>query len=81
MYITAKHIFKYIVTEGVLERAFKEAHEQYHEHCGLEDKKYRLIITGHSLGGGVASVLSILLKPFYPDLFCYAFSPPGCIFR
>ena len=38
-------------------------------------------MTGHSLGAGVASVLAVLLKPAYPHLHCYAYSPPGCIFR
>jgi len=41
---------------------------------------YQLVITGHSLGAGVASILSLLLRPKFPDLVCYAFSPPGCIF-
>ncbi|CAH1794988.1 unnamed protein product [Owenia fusiformis] len=38
---------------------------------------YKLVITGHSLGAGAAAILSILLKPQYPDLMCYAYSPPG----
>lgn len=42
---------------------------------------YRLVIVGHSLGGGVASILAILLEEYFPDLICYAYSPPGCIFR
>ena len=42
---------------------------------------YQLVVTGHSLGAGVASVLALLLKPIYPDLICYSYSPPGCIFR
>ena len=41
-------------------------------------KDYGLRITGHSLGAGVASVLSIFLRPKYPNLRCLAFSPPGC---
>ena len=42
---------------------------------------YRLVLSGHSLGAGVVSILSLLLLRDYPDLKCYAFSPPGCIFR
>ena len=42
---------------------------------------YRLVITGHSLGAGVASLLAVLLKPQYPHLICYAFSPPGGLMR
>lgn len=42
---------------------------------------YNLVITGHSLGAGTASILAFLLRPQYPDLWCYAFSPPGCLFN
>jgi sn1-specific diacylglycerol lipase len=32
---------------------------------------------GHSLGAGAAAVLAMLLREKYPNLFCYAYSPPG----
>lgn len=32
---------------------------------------------GHSLGGGVAAVLALLLKPAYPSVRALAISPPG----
>ena len=38
---------------------------------------YHLVITGHSLGAGAAVLLSMLLKPRYPKVRCFAFSPPG----
>lgn len=38
---------------------------------------FGLVIVGHSLGAGTASILGILLKEEYPDLECYCFSPPG----
>jgi hypothetical protein len=38
------------------------------------------VVVGHSLGGGCASVLSLMLRPSFPSLKCYAFEPPGCIF-
>jgi hypothetical protein len=38
-----------------------------------------LVICGHSLGAGVATLLSLMLLPFYPDLHCFAFAPPGAI--
>lgn len=44
-------------------------------------ESYRLILVGHSLGAGTAAILAILLRPYYPDLFCYAFSPPGATLR
>ena len=42
---------------------------------------YKLVITGHSLGAGVASILALFLQPVYGNLVCYAYSPPGCTFR
>jgi singapore isolate B (sub-type 7) whole genome shotgun sequence assembly, scaffold_4 len=35
-----------------------------------------LIITGHSLGGGIAALLSLCLQSQYPN-HCYAYDPPG----
>ncbi|KAL3796024.1 hypothetical protein HJC23_013081 [Cyclotella cryptica] len=41
---------------------------------------YNLVVVGHSLGGGCATVLSLMLRPNFPNLKCFAFEPPGCIF-
>jgi sn1-specific diacylglycerol lipase len=71
MYTTASLILKKIKNLNLLGREFAKP----------EFRHYRLVVTGHSLGAGVASVLSVILKRDYPDLVCYAFSPPGCIFR
>ncbi|XP_030838432.1 sn1-specific diacylglycerol lipase beta [Strongylocentrotus purpuratus] len=38
---------------------------------------YKLVISGHSLGAGVAAILSILLREQYPEIKAYAFAPPG----
>lgn len=40
---------------------------------------YKLIILGHSLGAGCASLLSMLLREEYPNLHCYSYSPPCCL--
>lgn len=42
-------------------------------------ENYRLVIVGHSLGAGTASLLSVLLKPAYPDLMCFAYSNPSVL--
>lgn len=42
---------------------------------------YGLVIVGHSLGAGTAAILSFLLRPQYPTLRCYAYSPPGGLLR
>ncbi|KAG2776587.1 hypothetical protein PC129_g12033 [Phytophthora cactorum] len=39
---------------------------------------YGLVLTGHSLGAGTACLLSVMLRAKYPQLRCFAFSPPGC---
>ena len=43
-------------------------------------KDYKLVVCGHSLGGGCAQVMSLMLRPSFPTLRCFAFEPPGCIF-
>lgn len=43
-------------------------------------KEHNLVVVGHSLGGGCAQVLSLLLRSSFPGLKCYAYEPPGCIF-
>lgn len=61
----AGYIYKRLVNDGILNQAFSIAPE------------YKLVITGHSLGAGAASLLAILLRNSFPALQCYAFSPPG----
>ncbi|XP_056152875.1 diacylglycerol lipase-beta [Lampris incognitus] len=61
----ASYIYKKLVNDGILNQAFSIAPE------------YKLVITGHSLGGGTASLLAILLRNSFPTLQCYSFSPPG----
>ena len=39
------------------------------------------VCTGHSLGGGTAAILAILLREEYQDITAYAFSPPGGLLR
>jgi hypothetical protein len=41
---------------------------------------YKVVVVGNSLGGGVAAILSLLLRSAYPSLECIAYSPPGCVF-
>eukprot|EP00116_Pleurobrachia_bachei_P003945 sb/3464207/ len=71
--ISASAVAIFRETKGILERLLEE-------HNG-----YRLVITGHSLGGGTASLLTLYLAhhradlPEYLgkcDLRCFAFAPP-----
>uniref|UniRef100_A0A7S2AWA4 sn-1-specific diacylglycerol lipase n=1 Tax=Octactis speculum TaxID=3111310 RepID=A0A7S2AWA4_9STRA len=40
---------------------------------------YQLVITGHSLGGGVACLLAILLEREFPTLLCYGIAAPSTV--
>jgi len=40
---------------------------------------FEIVVTGHSLGAAVASIVSVVLKEKYPSLKCFAFNPPGGI--
>lgn len=35
------------------------------------------MVTGHSLGGGVAALLALRLRRLIPNTRCWAFAPPG----
>ena len=54
------------------------------EACSCSDAQsssppWKLVVVGHSLGAGVATLVSLRLLQYYPDLFCIAFSPPGAL--
>ncbi|KAJ8958539.1 hypothetical protein NQ318_002334 [Aromia moschata] len=40
-------------------------------------KDFDIVIVGHSLGAGTASILGILLRQRHPTLLSYCYSPPG----
>ncbi|XP_072168397.1 diacylglycerol lipase-beta-like [Diadema setosum] len=61
----SKYILNKLKELNLLEEAF-ERHPDY-----------KLVVSGHSLGAGVAAILSILLREQYPDIKTYAFAPPG----
>ncbi|KAJ3417339.1 hypothetical protein HDV05_004804 [Chytridiales sp. JEL 0842] len=69
MLMTAGNIRDEIL--GVLEELVKNPEGQYYG--------YKLIVCGHSLGAGVASLLTHLLRLQSLPAYCYAYSPPGCI--
>ena len=49
------------------------------ESCNVQG--YRVVTVGHSLGAGVSALVALLLRPRYPNIFCYAYSPPGALMR
>ncbi|XP_068964623.1 diacylglycerol lipase-alpha [Petaurus breviceps papuanus] len=70
MVLSAEYIKKKLEQEMVLSQAFGRD-------LGRGTKHYGLIVVGHSLGAGTAAILSFLLRPQYPTLKCFAYSPPG----
>lgn len=46
-----------------------------------QTETFDLVVVGHSLGAGTASILGILLKEDFPSLECFCFSPPGGLLR
>ncbi|XP_047693689.1 diacylglycerol lipase-beta isoform X2 [Prionailurus viverrinus] len=60
----ARYVYQRLINDGILSQAFSIAPE------------YRLVVVGHSLGAGAAALLAILLRSSYPQVRCYAFSPP-----
>ena len=61
-------------TEKILQRSF-----MFDPARGTEN--YDIVLVGHSLGAGTASILAILLKQEYKNLTCFGYSPPGGLLR
>jgi hypothetical protein len=76
MHQTAMNIAEELLQLKILSKSFEEFPD------------YTLTIVGHSLGAGVASVLALLFKTdgrlkgyASRGMKCFAYSPPGCVFR
>lgn len=65
MAIGAEYIVKRLKETGIIDKALARY------------PNYSLVLTGHSLGAGVACLLALKLRPRYPDLKVYAFATPG----
>ena len=40
-------------------------------------KDFSLVVCGHSLGAGCASLLAFMVRPAFPSVRCFAYEPPG----
>lgn len=65
IYLGANYIAKTLKEVGVLDKALATYPD------------YGLIVTGHSLGAGVACLLALKIRYKYPEVKVYAFSTPG----
>ena len=61
----ALYIYNKLVNENILDKAFTRC------------EGYRIVVTGHSLGAGIASILGFFLRMRYPETFVFAYGPPG----
>lgn len=61
----AKYVYDELMEKHILDKAFSHFSD------------YGLVITGHSLGAGTAVILSFMLRDKFPEVKCYAYSPPG----
>ena len=70
----AVYIKNKLLEENLIERAL--AHNP-----AKNTADFGLVLVGHSLGAGTAAILALLLKPDYPSLKCFSYSPPGGLLR
>ena len=68
----AMYVKTTLLEERILERAFNCRPD-------LGSHHYNLVLCGHSLGAGAAGILGVLMRPLYPTLRAYLYSPPGGI--
>ncbi|KAJ3209281.1 hypothetical protein HDU67_006288 [Dinochytrium kinnereticum] len=68
---TAKNVVEDIEKEDILRSVLTDPSSEYF--------KCPLVVTGHSLGAGVAALVTSLLRSNYPSACCYAYEPPGCL--
>ncbi|XP_045466398.1 diacylglycerol lipase-alpha isoform X2 [Harmonia axyridis] len=66
----AQYIYNHLENERLIEAALQHNLER-------GTNTFQLIIVGHSLGAGTASILGILLRQQYENLECYCYAPPG----
>ncbi|XP_056633606.1 diacylglycerol lipase-alpha isoform X2 [Diorhabda sublineata] len=66
----AQYILEILDEEQLVERAWAHNPER-------GTREFELVIVGHSLGAGTASILGILLRQRQPTLQCFCYSPPG----
>lgn len=71
MFASAEWVAEDLKRLGILETLLQGTNCRY--------PNYRLYISGHSLGAGVAAILALMLHSAFPTLRCLCFEPPGCV--
>jgi len=78
----ARYVFLRLHGLPVSDAEKKQDRHERVNHLNLalaEFQDYSIVVTGHSLGAGTASILSFILREKYKDrvVKCFAYSPPG----
>jgi len=78
----ARYVYKRLHGLDTGRKGQKESRNSKEDKLGLalaEYEGYSLVVTGHSLGAGTATILAFLLRAKYSGtrVRCYAYSPPG----
>ena len=61
----ALNIYRELLAKHVINQAFSQ--------CPDAD----IVVTGHSLGAGTATILGFILRARYPNTYVYSYGPPG----
>ena len=64
------------VHRGMMEGAKALKEKVFRQLLDLSQEGFQVILVGHSLGAGTASLLVVLLTEDIPNLTCYAIAPP-----
>ncbi|CAB1111040.1 unnamed protein product [Ectocarpus sp. CCAP 1310/34] len=67
-----------VACSGIARAAEWLHREVVHQLIKLYRENYKIVILGHSLGGGVAALLGVLLKDAIPDVRVVGFATPAC---
>jgi len=78
----ARYVYKRLHGMDTGRNGQRESREAKLDKLGMalaEYAGYSIVVTGHSLGAGTATILAFLLRAKYQDtrVRCYAYSPPG----
>lgn len=83
--VDAPHGSRFVAHGGMVHTARNLSKRIIDEKWVVEARKlrpnYPLVLCGHSLGAGLVSLMSVLLKPHFPEIKAYAFSPPGGLMK
>lgn len=69
MLVSAEWVLRDLEKHGILDKLLLTSDCRY--------PGYKLYVAGHSLGGGCAAVLALMLRPKFPSLKCLCFEPPA----